>query len=144
MALAIESIVSRGIIAQLKTSAELVTLVQDSKGQTKIFWAAAPDSVTAPYVLMTNVFGGNDNKSPHKAFDVTWRIEGVDASTAKAQTLSNLIYTALEGSYPAYGGGFKAWIPVTYQGPFVEQDNSQGTKFWKQGGIYRFRGIEEY
>ncbi len=137
----IRSMVAQAIREHLLTDTTLVGTVTDPRtGEVKIYLGIAPGDQKPPYILMNHVYGGRKYRSPRPEMDALWMVIAVTSTDQPdAEDLSSLIDTKLEGQYLVMPDDWSADQKVSHWGDFAENEESQGTQFWKVGGYYRIR-----
>jgi len=106
---------------------------------TRIYNMQAPEGVPRPYIIFSQIAGGNDNLTPNDSNDLTYRVECVGATRSDAATGNGYIQQAL--------GSIQYELTVTNysnyalqrQESFSRVDNIGGTQYWRRGDNYRIR-----
>lgn len=105
----------------------------------RVYDSQAPEGTQLPYIIFTQIAGGNDNLTPNDSNDLVYRIECVGSVRAQAAQGCGLIQTTL--------GSVQYELPVTgysnyslfRQEAFRRIDNIGGTQYWRRGDNYRLR-----
>ncbi len=130
-------IVMSGIRGLMRSNVDLVTLVSD-----RIWFQHAPDQGVLPYVLVRPMWGGADNRTARRAFDVWWQIFGVSDQQSEAADVANALASALLAQTPMFPDPFVPVGPITYIYPLSLTEEIQGQQYYGIGGVYRIRGEE--
>lgn len=130
-----------GIRQELLENSQIAAAVLDSvTGLYKIFLRAAPGEFNFPYITLTHIWGGDQNRDPQASFDMLWRVCAVNWQLSDAEDLSHLVLDQLIGSKPGFPDGWSAWTYVTSTGPYMEMRLLQNEEFWEVGAYLRLRG----
>ena len=132
----INLIMGSTIKRMLTSNAGVVGLVGD-----RIYMDLAPGAAARPYVLFAWAGGGFDNMAPGNGFDVMYTVTGVSGDMAEASKLGNYIAEALLGTPPNFPDGVSFNAPITGTDVFHDSQNVQNVFFWRDGMVYRFRGM---
>lgn len=125
----------------LKSIPAIVTLV-DWNGQAKIFWEHVPQDVPLPYIVMTQMMGGDDNSAQSKATDTCWKIVAHTGDMSATKSFANGIYK-LAGLLPVVPTALASvaigYTTIEEESPVFDRFPVQNIPVFVVGGIYRLR-----
>ncbi len=136
----ITKLVGTAIRWRLSNTADILALLTSAD---RIQSMTVPGTVAMPYITYSLASGGYLNNTPKDAFDAEFLITAIAQTQPDAQRLSELINEALHRQDVNYPLGWKNWARVNQTLPFIDLQTLQNVQFWRVGGFYRFRGIEE-
>jgi len=134
------SVGATGLRRELLTNPQLVALLPDENGKTKVYFEAAEGLADPPYVLMHHIWGGDMNEAPSETFDMLWRVDAIAENLVDARNMLTLAYDTVKGSELNYPDGWSAWSKITSNGNYLEQVVVQGKQYWAIGFFARLRG----
>ena len=79
----IESTILRTTIIALPEMQALVEL-EDTPGQYKVFWEDVDEGIELPFIVISQLAGGWEHKTPNRASESIWKIVGTTANKATA------------------------------------------------------------
>lgn len=141
--MSIQSVASIGFRRLLVANQQLAALVASTNGNYKIIRGPSAGSFPPPYIMMTKLYGGEENLNPSRSFDMIWRIEAVSDDQVLAETLSSLIETALVGQWPELIEGWEPWAAITQGVPFHDTVLVQSRPYTQEGAQYRIRAVKD-
>lgn len=134
----------QAIYAAATGAAALTALLASA---TAVYFQLAPQNATGPYVVFDFVSEVEDNKSPRRAKQLLYRIEGVvpdkQASGAgytmkDAGLIDAQIDVVFHQRTLAVTGWTNTWS-VRETGVRLTETADGGKRFFRAGGVYRFR-----
>lgn len=133
----LHTVVGTAIRNKLLANSSIVNDVDD------VFQFTAPGLANMPYMTFSWSSGGLLNNTPKETFDTQFLVTAIAETQVEARRLAGYIEDSLKNEYVDYPDGWDSWAKVTYIMPFMDLTNLQNIQFWRVGGFYRFRGIQE-
>lgn len=106
---------------------------------TRVFEQLAPEGVALPYVVFTQIAGGNDNLTPNSSADLVYSVECIAQSLGSARTGNGYIQSALGSVQFQFNVTGYSNYACQRQEAFARLDNVGGTQYWRRGDNYRVR-----
>lgn len=133
----IVSVGAAGLYTALSADEDIVALVED-----RIYFEDVDTAAVFPYIKISHMFGGEDNKSPARGFDMIYQVEGISNQKPEAEALADAIQDTLVGQNLAFPDQWRAWAKVTQTQVISNTINLQNTQFSNCGGWYRLRATK--
>lgn len=128
------------LIETLKSISEVVTLVTVD-GNVQIFWEHVPQETVLPYIVVSQMMGGDDNSAQSRASDSTYKIIATTGDMSKAEGFANAI-SKLHGRLPTVTRFTSIAAPYTTleeTTPIFDRVQVQNIPVFMIGGMYRLR-----
>ncbi len=104
---------------------------------TRVYNMQAPEGVPPPFVVFTQIAGGNDNLTPNDSNDIVYQIMSVGATRAQAGSVNGFVQAAFGSvQYELNVTGYSNYALFRQQA-ITRIDNIGGTQFWRRGDNYR-------
>lgn len=139
----IVSISATGFRNLLLIDPQLAATIRTSTGQHKIFLGQASGNFLPPYILITKLYGGEENASLSRSFDMIFRIAGVMSDQGQAEELNDRIEAALVSQWPVLPDGWEPWAWITQGVPYQETRIIQDKPYHEMGAQYRIRAVKD-
>jgi hypothetical protein len=128
------------LIETLLSIPEILPLV-DFGGQYKVFWEHVPQGMELPYIVVSQIMGGDDNSAQSRASDSTYKIIATTGDMSQAEAFANAIST-LHEKLPVVTRFTSIAAPYTTieeTTPIFDRIQVQNIPVFMIGGLYRLR-----
>lgn len=105
---------------------------------TRVYDTLAPENTPRPYVVFTQVAGGNDNLTPNLSDSVLYRVECVAATMQDARTGSGYVEQTFGMQYTLTVTGYVNYVMLE-QRFYRRIDNVGGTAYYRRGMEFEIR-----
>lgn len=128
----------KGLLDILAADATLTSYIP----ATKFRVGSAESTLHWPYLVISQMYGGDTNRSPRAEADLMVRVLVHSQNQTEARIVMDRIYTLLRGATPTYPDTWGYTSPVTHINNVEDDDIIQQNKVFFYGHDFRVRMAE--
>lgn len=132
------SATAKAILDLLAADATLTAIVPASKFRME----SAESSLTWPYITVSQLYGGDRNRSPRPEADLMVRVQIFTENQTQARLVKDRIYDVVRGANLNFPSPWGYTAPVTHINDVADSDMIQQTKLFYYGHDFRVRMAE--